>query len=191
MKLRTLSLVNVDAVTGGLNDASDAVLILMKFRGESTVFFPSAVRFTRLLLGGETPAADAPVCVDSRSCRCSLAGRLRHISSDGSRVAPAIGRLYEQSGGTEGSREVVEDNVLAESSSIADDFGMRSRKLVLVWKEGKDGAETGESQTIRSDGSLGPPEIGKMLGSESSISTRESNEGGDLGAMRSGVGRRG
>jgi hypothetical protein len=172
MKLRTLSLVNVDAVTGGLNDASDAVLILMKFRGESTVFFPSAVKFTRLLLGEESPAAG--VFEDSRSCRCSLAGRLRHISSDGSRVAPAIGRLNEQSGGTEGSREVVEDNVLAESSSIAVGFGMRSRKLVLVWKEGKDGAggkEAGESHTILSDGSLGPPETGETLGSESSILT--------------------
>jgi hypothetical protein len=72
MKLRTLSLVNVDAVTGGLNDASDAVLILMKLRGESTVFLSSVVKFTKLLLGGESSADDAPELVGSSSRRDSL-----------------------------------------------------------------------------------------------------------------------
>jgi len=106
--------------------------------------------------------------------------------SDSSRDGAVDGRLYERSGGTEDSRQEVEDNVLGKSSSIEIGLGMRSRKL--LWNGGKDGIDEGEdggSQIIRSDGSLCDIEMGELKGSGS-------NEGGgDLGTMRSGVGRLG
>jgi len=124
---------SVDAVVGGVSEASEALLILRKLRWGTGACDALAPKSKKLSV------ADAvlvwPGEIDFELFRWSSAnvdpgdnvGKnavLRDESSEASRVGAVEGRLYDRSGGTAGKREEI---VLIASSSSVSGLGIRPR----------------------------------------------------------------